>query len=109
MSGERAMRDWYAPLEIYTLRSWLRAAFIVNLILLSFDFLRGEGLVLSLLGILMLGLLVNTLPDGSASWRRASRRSASKRAEGAAALSLRSFVRGEGLVPSPAFRLEAKK
>ena len=70
MSGERAMRDWYAPLEIYTLRSWLRAAFIVNLFLLSFDFLRGEGLVLSLLGILMLGLLVNTLPDGSASWRR---------------------------------------
>ena len=70
MSGERAMRDWYAPLEIYTLSSWLRAAFIVNLFLLSFDFLRGEGLVLSLLGILMLGLLVNTLPDGSASWRR---------------------------------------
>ena len=70
MSGERAMRDWYAPLEIYTLASWLRVVVVVNLFLLTFDILRDEGILLSLLGILLLALLVKSLPDGSKSWRR---------------------------------------
>ncbi|MAH90580.1 MAG: hypothetical protein CMA11_02295, partial [Euryarchaeota archaeon] len=69
MSGERAMRDWYAPLEIYTLASWLRVVVVVNLFLLTFDILRDEGILLSLLGILLLALLVKSLPDGSKSWR----------------------------------------
>lgn len=70
MSGERVMRDWYAPLEIYTLHSWLRVALVVNIMLLIFDVLRDDGLDLSLAGILSLALLIKTLPDGTKSWRR---------------------------------------
>ena len=70
MSGERVMRDWYAPLEIYTLHSWLRVALVVNLMLLIFDVLRDDGLDLSLAGILSLALLIKSLPDGTKSWRR---------------------------------------
>ena len=44
MSGERVMRDWYAPLEIYTLASWLRVAVAINICLLLFDYLRSDGL-----------------------------------------------------------------
>ena len=70
MSGERVMRDWYAPLEIYTLHSWLRVALVVNIMLLIFDVLRDDGLDLSLAGILSLALLIKSLPDGTKSWRR---------------------------------------
>ena len=70
MSGERAMRDWYAPLEIYTLASWLRVAVVVNIFLLLFDYLREDGLEYSLIGILLMAMLVYSLPDGSKSWRR---------------------------------------
>lgn len=70
MSGERVMRDWYAPLEIYTLHSWLRVALVVNIMLLIFDVLRDDGLDLSLEGILSLALLIKSLPDGTKSWRR---------------------------------------
>ena len=70
MSGERVMRDWYAPLEIYTLHSWLRVALVVNLMLLIFDVLRDDGLDLSLAGILSLALLIKSLPDGTKSWSR---------------------------------------
>ena len=57
MNGERVMRDWYAPLEIATLSTWLNVAIVVNIILLTFDVLRGDGMTLSLLGILSLALL----------------------------------------------------
>ena len=62
MSGERTMRDWYAPLEIYTLSAWLRVVVVVNLFLLIFDYLRDDGLEYSLVGILLLALLVKSLP-----------------------------------------------
>ena len=45
MNGERVMRDWYAPLEIATLSTWLNVAIVVNIILLTFDVLRGDGTV----------------------------------------------------------------
>ncbi len=70
MTGERVMRDWYAPLEIYTLSSWLRVAVVVNICLLLFDYLRGDGLLYSLVGITLMSLLVYSLPDGRISWRR---------------------------------------
>ena len=47
MSGERAMRDWYAPLEIYTLASWLRVAVVVNI--LCFSSIIFERMVWSIL------------------------------------------------------------
>lgn len=70
MSGERVMRDWYAPLEIYTLASWLRVAVAINICLLLFDYLRADGLEYSLVGIVLMVMLVYSLPDGSKSWRR---------------------------------------
>ena len=70
MSGERTMRDWYAPLEIYTLASWLRVAVAVNIFLLLFDYLREDGMLYSLAGIALMTILVYSLPDGSTSWRR---------------------------------------
>ena len=69
MSGERTMRDWYAPLEIYTLASWLRVAVAVNIFLL-FDYLREDGMLYSMAGIALMAMLVYSLPDGSTSWRR---------------------------------------
>ena len=70
MSGERTMRDWYAPLEIYTLASWLRVAVVVNICLLLFDYLKGSGYEYSLAGIALMIALVYSLPDGDISWRR---------------------------------------
>ena len=70
MNGERVMRDWYAPLEIATLSTWLNVAIVVNIILLTFDVLRGDGMTLSLLGILSLALLAYYLPDGVDTFRR---------------------------------------
>ena len=70
MSGERVMRDWYAPLEIYTLASWLRVAVVVNILLLIFDYLRDDGFGYSIAGILLMAMLVYSLPDGNNSWRR---------------------------------------
>ena len=70
MSGERTMRDWYAPLEIYTLSSWLRVAVVVNICLLLFDYLKSDGYEYSLAGIALMIALVYSLPDGSISWRR---------------------------------------
>ncbi|MGB1689751.1 MAG: hypothetical protein ACPHDM_03540, partial [Candidatus Poseidoniaceae archaeon] len=67
MSGERTMRDWYAPLEIYTLSSWLRVAVVVNICLLLFDYLKSDGFAYSLAGIALLIALVYSLPDGSIS------------------------------------------
>ena len=70
MSGERTMRDWYAPLEIYTLSSWLRVTIVVNICLLLFDYLKNDGYEYSIAGIILLIALVYSLPDGSLSWRR---------------------------------------
>ena len=70
MNGERVMRDWYAPLEIATLSTWLNVAIVANIILLTFDVLRGDGMTLSLLGILSLALLAYYLPDGVDTFRR---------------------------------------
>ena len=64
MSGERTMRDWYAPLEIYTF-SWLRVAVVVNICLLLFDYLKSDGFAYSLAGIALVIALVYSLPDGS--------------------------------------------
>ena len=53
MSSENVMRNWYTPLEISTLKNWLNAAIVVNILLLVIDWLRDDvqglqlGLVLS--------------------------------------------------------------
>ena len=40
------MRSWYVPIEIITLRRWIVAAFIVNVLLLTVDYLRASPLAL---------------------------------------------------------------
>ena len=42
MINQQLIRAWYTPVEVITLRSWLVVATIVNVLLLTFDFLRGR-------------------------------------------------------------------
>ena len=59
MTSERVVRAWYMPAEVLALRNWLIAATIVNIILLTFDYLRGDEqlLVLGVLGCIALAAL----------------------------------------------------
>ena len=49
------MRDWYVPVEVLTLRTWLVVAFIVNFLLLTVEVLRDDSLSLYL-GIIVCAL-----------------------------------------------------
>ena len=51
MISERIIRAWYTPAEVLTLRTWLVVATIVNVLLLTFDYLRGDEEIL-LIGFL---------------------------------------------------------
>ncbi len=51
MISERIIRAWYTPVEVLTLRTWLVVATIVNVLLLTFDYLRGDEEIL-LIGFL---------------------------------------------------------
>ncbi|MGB0200600.1 MAG: sugar ABC transporter permease [Candidatus Poseidoniaceae archaeon] len=51
MISERIIRAWYTPIEVLTLRTWLVVATIVNVLLLTFDYLRGDEEIL-LIGFL---------------------------------------------------------
>ena len=63
MIDESTVRAWYTPVEV-TLRRWLIVSFLVNVFLLSVDVLRGGGtLALGLAGLLLIGLMLNTLPE----------------------------------------------
>ena len=66
MISESTVRRWYVPVEVETLRRWLLVSFIVNLVLLSIDMLRGGGMVLRIgfLGLVAIGLLI-MLPEAS--------------------------------------------
>ena len=46
MISERVIRAWYTPVEVLTLRTWLVVATIVNVLLLTFDYLRGDEEIL---------------------------------------------------------------
>ena len=52
MTESRFMRDWYVPVEILTLRSWLVVSFIVHLLLLTVEVLRDDSVSL-LLGFIV--------------------------------------------------------
>jgi len=51
MISERIIRAWYTPAEVLTLRTWLVVATIVNVLLLTVDYLRGDEEIL-LIGFL---------------------------------------------------------
>ena len=64
MISERVIRAWYTPAEVLTLRRWLVVATVVNVLLLTFDYLRGDSkiLLLGLFGCTVLAALRNFLP-----------------------------------------------
>ena len=64
MISEQVIRAWYIPAEVSALRRWLIVATIVNVILLTFDYLRGDIqiLLLGLFGCTILAALRNYLP-----------------------------------------------
>ena len=65
MINQQFIRAWYTPVEIVTLRSWLVVATIVNTLLLTFDFLRGDDqlLLIGFIGCTALALLRAMLPQ----------------------------------------------
>ena len=64
MISERVIRAWYIPAEVLALRRWLIVATVVNIILLTFDYLRGDIqiLLLGLFGCGVIAALRNYLP-----------------------------------------------
>ena len=65
MINEKTIREWYIPAEILALRNWLIAATIVNVLLLTFDYLRGDDqlLILGVAGCVALAVLRANLPE----------------------------------------------
>ena len=65
MINQQLIRAWYTPVEVITLRSWLVVATIVNVLLLTFDFLRGDEqlLLIGFVGCAALAALRASLPQ----------------------------------------------
>ncbi len=65
MSGKSVMKQWYTPVEITTLKRWIFASCIVNMLLLTFDFLRDEYdlLLAGILACILLGILYHNMPS----------------------------------------------
>ena len=64
MSGEQVMREWYTPLEVYTLKLWLKPVIVINILLLIFDVLRDTNAAYSAGGIICLIAIERSLPNG---------------------------------------------
>jgi len=65
MITESTVRQWYTPVEVSTLQRWLLVSFVVNIVLLAVDLLRGSqsNAMLGVLGVVVIGLLLNFLPE----------------------------------------------
>ena len=74
MISESTVRQWYTPVEVSTLQRWLLVSFVVNIVLLAVDLLRGtqSNALLGVLGVVVIGVLVNTLPEEANPSRRNS-------------------------------------
>ena len=64
MINERIIRAWYTPIEVMTLRTWLVVATIVNIFLLTFDYLRVDEqlLLIVFIGFASIAALRASLP-----------------------------------------------
>jgi len=64
MISKQVIRAWYTPVEVLTLRTWLVVATIVNVMLLTFDYLRGdeEILLIGFLACASIAALRTSLP-----------------------------------------------
>lgn len=67
MINERIIRAWYTPIEVMTLRTWLVVATIVNIFLLTFDYLRGDDqlLLIGFIGCASIAALRASLPESN--------------------------------------------
>ena len=64
MISQETVRRWYTPVEVSTLRRWLLVSVVVNVMLLSVDALRGgESFFIGVIGVLLIGALLNSLPE----------------------------------------------
>ncbi len=70
--SETTMRDWYTPIEMHTLKRWLVATVVVNVLLLTFDVLRMNQLNLfyGCAGCILLIALHQLLPEADQRWRK---------------------------------------
>ena len=67
MISERVIRAWYTPVEVLTLRTWLIVATIVNVFLLTFDYLRADNelLFVGFVGCVAIAGLRASLPKAN--------------------------------------------
>ena len=67
MISERVIRAWYTPVEVLTLRTWLIVATIVNVFLLTFDYLRADNelLFVGFVGCIAIASLRASLPKAN--------------------------------------------
>ena len=67
MISERVIRAWYTPVEVLTLRTWLIVATIVNIFLLTFDYLRADNelLFVGFVGCVAIAGLRASLPKAN--------------------------------------------
>ena len=74
MTNSEDMRWWYVPIEIVMLRRWLVAAFLINVLLLTVDYLRAESdlLLLGILTCVLFAALRASLPNVNDHLRRNS-------------------------------------
>lgn len=72
MTSSHEMRAWYVPVEIVLLRRWIVAAFLVNVLLLTVDYLRADSqlLMLGLFSCVLFASLRASLPEVNDQLRR---------------------------------------
>ena len=65
MINQKIITSWYVPIEVLTLRRWLVVATIVNIGMLTFDFLRGDDqlLLIGFIGCASIAALRASLPE----------------------------------------------
>lgn len=72
MTSSHEMRAWYVPVEIVLLRRWIVAAFLVNVLLLTVDYLRADSqlLMLGIFSCVLFASLRASLPEVNDQLRR---------------------------------------
>ena len=72
MTSSHNMRAWYVPVEIVLLRRWIVAAFLVNVRLLTVDYLRADSqlLMLGIFSCVLFASLRASLPEVNNQLRR---------------------------------------
>ena len=72
MTSSHNMRAWYVPVEIILLRRWIVAAFLVNVLLLTVDYLRADSqlLMLGIFSCVLFASLRASLPEVNNQLRR---------------------------------------